>query len=316
MAATPATRAIFVASVKAWIAQYSLDGVDIDWEYPCSSPRSDPVEISCTDFDTVNDAGGSCPQDTANIVSLFTDLRASLGAGARITVASQAAKPLEIEMAIAALDPLVDGFHLMTYDYAVSDITGAVALSPNAPLYTPTAPNTVAMSVSYTVQNYLAAGIEPSKISVGIAMYGHTYYAPGLANWSGFGAPAQSSGFCCGPLKPTMGGQPGPAAGQCGTYMYSEIVASLPANAAYDNETQSDIAYFPTEGGDAYTPAGTWITFTSPRSATAIAQYAAGLNLGSVFTFDSSMDTMSADGKTFTYGMMNTIADALAPGGE
>jgi hypothetical protein len=123
-----------------------------------------------------------------------------------------------------------------------TDGTGAVALSPNAPLYTPTAPNTVAMSVSYTVQNYLAAGIEPSKISVGIAMYGHTYYAPGLANWSGFGAPAQSSGFCCGPLKPTMGGQPGPAAGQCGTYMYSEIVASLPANAAYDNETQSDIA--------------------------------------------------------------------------
>lgn len=153
MAATSATRAVFVASVKAWLAQYSLDGVDIDWEYPCSPARSDFVEISCGDFDTVPDAGGACPQDTANIVALFSDLRAGLGAGSRITVASQAAKPLEIEMAIAALDPLVDGFHLMTYDYAVSDVPGPLALSPNAPLYTPSAANAVAMSVNYTVSN-------------------------------------------------------------------------------------------------------------------------------------------------------------------
>lgn len=142
-------------------------------------------------------------------------------------------------------------------------------------------------------------------------MYGHTYYAPGLANWSSFGAPAQSSGFCCGPLKPTMGGQPGRVAGQCGTYMYSEIVASQPANAAFDNETQSDVAYFPAPGGDGYTPAGTWLTYTSPRSAAAIARFAAAHGLGSVFTFDSSMDTM--DGGKFTYTLMNTIADALEP---
>lgn len=103
-------------------------------------------------------------------MSLFTDLRAGLGPNARITVASQASKPLEIEMAIAALDPLVDGFHLMTYDYAVSDITGTVNLSPNAPLYTPSAAGAVQMSVNYTVSNYLAAGIHPSKIFVGIAM--------------------------------------------------------------------------------------------------------------------------------------------------
>ena len=96
-------------------------------------------------------------------MSLFTDLRAGLGPNARITVASQASKPLEIEMASAALDPLVGGFHLMTYDYTVN-------LSPNAPLYTPSAAGAVQMSVNYTVSNYLAAGIHPSKIFVGIAM--------------------------------------------------------------------------------------------------------------------------------------------------
>ena len=311
MAKTAASRAIFVASVKSWIAQFNADGVDIDWEYPCAAPRTDPVEISCTDFQTVTDAGGSCPEDTANIVLLFQDLRAGLGKDMRITVASQASKPLEIEMAIAALDPLVDAFHLMTYDYAVSDITGAVNLSPNAPLYTPSAAGAVAMSVNYTVTNYLAAGIEPSKISVGIALYGHSFYAPGLgaSAWAAFGAPSSNSGSCCGPLKATMGGQPGPFTTQCGTYMYSEIVAAGAGLHAFDNETMSDIAYFPVQGADGYTPAGTWISYTGPKSADAIATYAVDNKLGGVFIFDSSMDTRV--GGAWTYEVTNGIATSL-----
>ncbi len=79
------------------------------------------MEITCTDFEEVADPGGNCPEDTANIVHLFTEMRASLGPNMRITVASQAQKPLEIEMAVAALEPLVDMFHLMVYDYTVSD---------------------------------------------------------------------------------------------------------------------------------------------------------------------------------------------------
>jgi GH18 family chitinase len=309
MAATASTRATFVNSVKQWMAQYNVDGVDIDWEYPCSSSRSDPVEISCQDFQTVVDAGGSCPEDTANIVLLFSDLRAGLGKDARITVASQAAKPLEIEMAVASLEKYVDAFHLMTYDYAVSDITGAVNLSPNAPLFTPSAPGTVAMSINYTVSNYLAAGVNASLLQVGIALYGHTFFAPGLADWSAFGALASNSGACCGPLKPTMGGQPGKITSQCGTYMYSEIVAATGGQYAYDNETQSDIAYFPAQSGDSWTPAGTWITYTGKSSAKAITDYATAQNLGGVFVFDSSMD--SRVGGAWTYEMMNVIADQL-----
>ena len=78
-------------------------------------------------------------------------------------------------MAVAALDPYVSGFHLMTYDYAVSDIPGAGPFSPNAPLYTPSNPNAVQMSISYSVENYLAAGVHPSKISVGIPLYSHSW---------------------------------------------------------------------------------------------------------------------------------------------
>ena len=81
---------------------------------PCSPPREADVEISCTEFRTVADAGGKCPDDTTNIVALFSELRAGLGAGAIITVASQASKGFELEMAVTAVAPFIDRFHLMS----------------------------------------------------------------------------------------------------------------------------------------------------------------------------------------------------------
>jgi len=53
----------------------------------------------------------------------------------------------------------------------VSDIPGAGPFSPNAPLYTPSSPNAVQMSINYTISNYLAAGVPPEKIMVGIPLY-------------------------------------------------------------------------------------------------------------------------------------------------
>lgn len=92
--------------------------------------------------------------------------------------------------------------------------------------------------------------------------------------------------------------------------MYSETLLAGATLTAFDNETMSDIAYFPTQGADGYTPAGTWLTYTGPKSAAAIADYVVANNLGGAFAFDSSMDTMS--GGAWTYDLMNVIADELA----
>jgi GH18 family chitinase len=189
-------------------------------------------------------------------------------------------------------------------------VTGNVVLGPNAPLYSPSEAGILPMSVNYTVQNYLGAGVPPSKLSMGIALYGHSFYAPNLgAKWNGFGAQAQNSGLCCGPLKSTFGGVPGQNTEQCGTFMYSEIVAAGAQLDALNNETMSDVAYFTAQGADGYTPAGTWVTYTGPRSAALLAKYAVDNQLGSAFTFDCSMDTYEGD--AFTFKLSNLIADTL-----
>lgn len=309
MAATATSRATFIQSAAQWMQQYGADGVELDWEEPCSPPRSDPVEITCTDFQTVADAGGSCPQDTANIVSLFRELRAALGPSAIITVASQAARALEKEMAVSQLAAFVTRFHVMSYDYAVSDVTAVNGTSPNAPLYTPPdAP--VQMSVNDTVVSYLQAGVPASKIMVGVALYGHTWYVPGLAGtaWQRYGQTPQIQGQCCGPFASTYGAKPGLGASQCGTMMYSELVAALGSGGAaatyYSNETACDIAYFSAQGADGYTAPGTWVTYNGPQSVAAIAAYAKDLGLAGVFTFDASMDTAA-------YELTNAIAAQL-----
>ena len=260
LAASPAGRATFAASAAALLASTNADGISLDWESPCSDSREADVEISCSEFHVVSDAGGRCPDDTANVALLVAALRAALGPAHVVSLATQASRRLEDEMNVTALAEISDWLDLMTYDYSVSDVPAAGGLAPNAPLYTPSDPATLQMSINYTVQNYLAAGVAPGKIRVGIPLYGHAWFAPGLTDWAAFGAPSQQQGACCGPFASTNGAQPGLGAQQCGTMMYSELMAAAPTLVAHDNETASTITYFAAAGADGgHTAAGTWV---------------------------------------------------------
>lgn len=310
MASSASTRATFAQSVSSWVSQYNLDGIDIDWESPCSAPRTNAVEIDCGTFRDVSDAGGNCPADTQNIVLLLQELRQVLGAGKVITIASQAGKLPENEMAVGALAKYVDYFHIMTYDYSVSDIPNAGPMAPNAPLFAPNNTAIPTWNINNTVYNYIAAGVAPQQITIGIPLYGHVWYNPSIASsWAQFGNPSIVQGMCCGPLASTNGGAPGKGAQQCGTYMYSEIQAAAPTLKTLDPVTKSNIAYFTATGADGYTAPGTWITYNDVDSATAITQYASAMGLGGVFVFDVSMD--SVDGGEFTYKVTNAVANAL-----
>jgi chitinase len=309
MVATSTSRAKFINSAKSFLSQYGFDGIDIDWEYPVSEPRVNPVKITCQQFRTVNDHGGSSA-DTQNIVDFFKELRAGLP-GASISLASQANLQKAKDQSVALLHPYLDYFHLMVYDFTVSDVPGGTMFSPNAPLFNPPEPS-LQMSIDYTVQGYLAMGVPPGKMQLGVAYYGHTWWNPNLtpAQWQKFGGNlGQVQGSCCGVFTQTTGAKPGKGSQLCGSMMYSEIKAAG-FEMFWDNQTQSDIGYLSQDSTDGYTAKGTWLTYNSPRSLTAITKYALKNNLAGVFAYDSSMDTTGG-----TYELSKLISNTLKQGG-
>jgi len=317
MVATAESRAKFITSAQIFLKKYGFVGIDLDWEFPCSAPRIDPVKITCDKMRTVEDAGGNCPADTINFVTFLKELREGLGDSYYISVASQASEQHWQQMDIKNASAYIDHWHVMSYDYAVPDIPSGAPMSPNAPLYTPSSPNAVQMSINYTIQGYLSAGVPASKIMLGIPFYGHTWYKPGMTNkstapnaWTEFGNNGTIQGACCGPFQNTYGGKPGQHCQQCGVYMYSEVLNALGGSEAgsyHDPQTVSDIAYMAGPGQDGgYTEEGTWISFSGTKSIQKIIDYANSLKLAGAFIWDTSMDSISP-----AYALTNQIADAL-----
>jgi len=165
------------------------------------------------------------------------------------------------------------------------------------------------MSVNQTITDYIASfGVPPSKIMIGLPLYGHTWYTPGSSSPGHFGITGKIQGTCCGPFQQTYGAQPGKGSSLCGTMMYSEIQLAKPTN-YYDNKTDTVIGYWSSQGADGYTAAGTWLTYNDVNSLVAITNYGKQKKVDGVFVFDSSMDSVS--GGSFTYELMNAVADAV-----
>lgn len=96
LAADPARRAVFVQGAVHFAKEYSLDGIDIDWEYP------DPGESS------------------HNFLALMQELRSTLPPGGLLT-AAVVSKGSLAESIPAEVFPLVDFLNLMAYDASLID---------------------------------------------------------------------------------------------------------------------------------------------------------------------------------------------------
>lgn len=155
-AATKETRAVFIRSAQEIVDKYGLDGIDLDWEYP------------------VNGAWGlvaSTPADRDNFTALLKEMREAFGQKKLVTIAVGAnAESPKSWVDVKAIAPLLDYINLMTYDMAYG------TQYFNANLYDSSAWPTVAAadkySVDFVVNNYLAAGLKPQQMNLGIGFYG------------------------------------------------------------------------------------------------------------------------------------------------
>lgn len=144
MAASDEYRMAFAKDCDRVVKEYSLDGIDIDWEYPTSSMAN----IS------------SSADDTKNFTLLMRDIRTAIGDKKELTLATVAsAKYIDFK----AILPFVDFVNIMAYDMASAPKHHS-ALYPSE--------HSGDITSDAAVAAHLKAGVPPSKLVMGMPFYG------------------------------------------------------------------------------------------------------------------------------------------------
>ena len=163
VALTAKSRKVFIQSVVEFLDRYSLDGLDVDWEYP-GMPGAGHAFRS---------------EDKENFTLLLKELRKRFDAEGKkrqrklyLTIAAGASDEYLAHTEMEEVARYVDAVNLMTYDYTqpgVDAVTGH-----HAPLFAnPADPKHV--SADATVQAFEEAGVPAEKILLGIPFYGKAW---------------------------------------------------------------------------------------------------------------------------------------------
>jgi chitinase len=162
-ARTAAGRQAFADSAAQLLVAHGADGLDVDWEYPGHA-----------------EAGiASSADDRGNFTRLLEAVRARLDAvgaahgrlgATRYTLSVAVADSQFVDgIDIAAVEPYVDWFNLMTYDFNNS-LTATTGHHTGLHASAVAVPG--ARTADHAVAQFLAAGVSARKLLVGVAFYG------------------------------------------------------------------------------------------------------------------------------------------------
>ena len=157
-AATEEGRQRFAASAVRIMEENKLDGIDIDWEYPCSSQ-----------------AGiASAREDKENFTLLIRELRKQIdacGKGQTLSVAAGALESFLADTDMGEVQKYLDYVQLMTYDFhgVFTPTTGH-----HANLYDDGVLKEK-LSGDRAVKMFVKAGVPADKIVLGAAFYGRCW---------------------------------------------------------------------------------------------------------------------------------------------
>ncbi|KAK4116313.1 glycoside hydrolase family 18 protein, partial [Canariomyces notabilis] len=259
VAATEAGRQRFCSSAVQLLQDWGFDGLDIDWEYPADAAQAQ------------------------NYVRLLQTCRAALDSYAAqyapgyhflLTIAAAAGPQNYNTMDIEAMDPLLDAWHLMAYDYAGSwDSTSG----HQANLYSSSAnPASTKFSTERAVSDYLARGVSSRKLVLGLPLYGRSFEST-----AGLGQPYNGIGQ---------------GSIQSGVWLYKD----LPRPGAvemYDDVAMASYSFDPAKGE--------LVSYDTPRSAIEKVRYLRAKRLGGTVFWEASGDKQGEG------SLVGTVADEL-----
>lgn len=161
-AMTPEGRTLFTRSAMDFIREYDFDGIDMDWEYPCSSAG----EIA------------SHPDDKFHFTLLLEELRQALdeygkqaGRAMHLSAAVGAGTWCVESMEVEKVAKLLDQVNLMTYDIRMAQTAPA---GHHTNLY-PQTGDEAGMCGDLAVKLYAQAGVPMEKLVLGAAFYGRVW---------------------------------------------------------------------------------------------------------------------------------------------
>jgi chitinase len=254
-ALTEASRAAFADSAVEFVRKYSLDGVDIDWEYPGQGVAGIKYRA----------------EDRQNFTRLLRKLREKLDAASAVQGRAGSDRyTLSIASAdreyfdhteMDKLQVYLDWVNVMSYDFfnSLTPTTGHHAGLYRAALASPTDRDADA-----SVKQHLAAGIPPEKLVLGVAFYGR-----------GFAG-----------VKPVNGGLNQPYARFEAAHDYSELADKLIGRQGFVRHWD-DRAKAPYLWNSA---SRTFISYDDPQSIGIKAQYVKAHHLGGMMFWELSED--------------------------
>ncbi len=165
-ALTNASRAVFAESAVALVRKYSLDGVDLDWEYPGQGVAGIKYRAA----------------DKQNFTLLLQALRGRLDIASAapgrtggdlytLTIASADREYFD-HTEMDKLHAYLDWINVMSYDFfnSLTPTTGH-----HAGLYRAASASPTDRDADTSIKQHLAAGIPPEKLVLGVAFYGRGF---------------------------------------------------------------------------------------------------------------------------------------------
>ena len=198
-------RSAFASSATTLMIDLGLDGLDVDWEYPID------------EF------------EARNFVLLLQEIRKTLN-----TVGNSLNPPYHFKLSVACpagpsnykalhlneMDQYVDWWNFMGYDYAGS--WSSVAANQANIFSSREKPGTTPFETDAAINYYVSNGVAPSKLVLGLPLYGRSFEAP-----DGLGMPFTGVG---------------PGTWDAGAYDFKVLPLSGAAE-VYDNLTGSSYSY-------------------------------------------------------------------------